>query len=91
MALDAGEMVIRVYYVSPPLGETYRFTLVCRQSALALASASASVSPCGQDSRKTIRHRIINPTQISHSGTAMTRLTFGGRDLIFKVMRGHGL
>ena len=80
-----------INYVSPPLGETYRFTLVCRQSASASTSASASVSPCGQDSRKTIRPRIIKPTHISHWGAAMTWLNFGGCDLIFKVTRGQRL
>ena len=33
---------------------------------------------CGQDSRKTLMPRIINPAHISHWGTAMTWLTFGG-------------
>ena len=85
-------------YVSPPPGETYWFTLVCRQSASASASASAasaasaaSVSLCGQDSRKTIRPRMIKLTHIGHWGMASTWLTFGGRDLIFKVTRGQCL
>ena len=69
----------------PPWGQTYRFTLVCRQSA------SASVTPCGQDYRKAMGPRLTKLIHRDPWGHPSILSNFRGRDLIFKVTRGHYL
>mgnify|MGYP006889529301 CR=1 FL=1 len=44
---------------------------------------------CGQDSRKTVGPRLTKLTHRDPWGDVSTLSNFGGRDLIFKVTRGH--